>query len=113
MAFEVPLRLAELMPPVRERASCLEFVKFRDALKRHRAGCDDNIRSRLTSLQKPTTQCPKFEDNLKRAQASRMANLKFCLGVLKEELSSESDSTKKAVLRKEARENREHNFMIF
>lgn len=101
MAFEVPLRLAEVMPAVSKREFCLQFVKFRDAVKKHRAGCDDNIRQRLSSIQRPTQQCPKFAENLKRAQESRKANLQFCYNVIDEEISRVEDSTTKAVLKKE------------
>lgn len=105
MAIEVPLRLAELMPPVNQRESCLQFVKFREAVKKHRAACDDNIRQRLASIQRPIEQCSKFAENLKRAQESRRANLRFCHAVLQEEHSTAADSTTKSILKKEVNES--------
>ncbi len=101
MAFEVPLRLAEVMPPVNSRESCLQFVKFRETVKKHRSTCDDNIRQRLNSIQRPSQQCPKFAENLKRAQESRKANLTFCFKVVEDEYSKAADTTTKSVLKKE------------
>jgi hypothetical protein len=116
MGLETPLRLAPEMPLIAEpQTNCLDFVRFRIALKQHRAVCDDNIRQRLASLTRPSDQCPKFADNLKRAQQSRLRNLKTCINVLNQRLDSSDkiispNSTEKQgtsldveILRKEVR----------
>lgn len=84
MPLSVPLQLAEEMPIV-NKETCLNFIHFRNILKAHRSACDDKIRQRLNSITNPKDQCKKFGENLKRAQATRMKNLKFCLNILKDE----------------------------
>lgn len=84
MPIPVPLQFIEEMPVV-NRETCLNFIHFRNILKSHRSNCDDKIKQRLNSISNPKDQCMKFGENLRKAQESRMKNLKFCLQVLKEE----------------------------
>lgn len=103
--MSAPLRLADIMQPVQE-ASCLDFVRFRTALRQHRARCDDNVRQRLASLTQPTQQCALFTDNLRRAQESRMRNLQTCLRVLgdeEERLKDAGNLRELAIVKKEVR----------
>jgi hypothetical protein len=84
MAISIPLQLVEEMPMVNEE-TCLNFVHFRNILKLHRSKCDDKIKQRLNSISNLKEQCPKFWGNLKKAQESRIKNLKFCLQILNEQ----------------------------
>ena len=84
MPIFTPLQLAEEMTPV-NRETCLNFIHFRNILKSHRSKCDDKIKQRLNSISSPKDQCQKFGENLKKAQESRMRNLKYCLKILNEE----------------------------
>ena len=83
MVLNVPLQLVEEMNAV-SRETCLNFVYFRNSLKSHRVKCDDRINQRLSSITNLKNQCPKFAENLRKAQESRMRNLKFCISVLNE-----------------------------
>lgn len=96
--ISILLQLVEEMPEIK-RETCLDFVHFRNVLKAHRSKCDDKIRQRLSSITNPNDQCKKFGDNLRRAQESRIKNLKLCINVLSEELSA-SDHVD-SVLKKE------------
>jgi len=100
MGISIPLQLAEEMSVV-NRETCLNFVHFRNILKLHRSKCDDKIKQRLSSISNLKEQCPKFGENLKKAQESRMKNLKFCLQILKEQ--TESKEISKLVLEKEVK----------
>ncbi len=96
MPIPVPLKLADEMPAV-NRETCVNFIHFRNILRAHRSKCDDKIKQRLSSITNLKEQCPKFWDNLKKAQESRLKNLKSCLQVLKEE------SNRNSVLEKEVK----------
>lgn len=100
MAITIPLQLIEEMPIVNQE-TCLNFLHFRNILKSHRSKCDDKIKQRLSSISNLKEQCPKFGENLKKAQESRMRNLKFCLQVLKEQQQTESKEISKSILEKE------------
>lgn len=100
MGISIPLQLADEMTVV-NRETCLNFVYFRNILKFHRSKCDDKIKQRLSSISNLKDQCPKFGENLRKAQESRMKNLKFCMQVLKEQ--SESIEISKLVLEKEVK----------
>lgn len=89
MPISVPLQLVDEMPTF-NRETCLNFIHFRNILRAHRSKCDDKIKQRLSSITNLKEQCPKFWDNLKKAQESRLKNLKFCLQVLKEESNATS-----------------------
>ena len=88
MRPSIPLQLVEEMPQV-NRETCLNFIHFRNILKSHRSKCDDKIKQRLSSISNLKEQCPKFGENLEKAQKSRLNNLKFCLQVLNEEQASD------------------------
>lgn len=93
MVLNVPLQLVEEMNTV-SRETCLNFVHFRNSLKSHRAKCDDKIIQRLSSMTNLKDQCPKFAENLRRAQESRMKNLKFCISVLNESKNESKNNDK-------------------
>lgn len=101
--IQIPLQLIDEMPQITNKETCLNFLLFRNALKAHRSKCDDKIKQRLSSITNLKDQCPKFETNLKKAHESRINNLKFCLGVLKEELEKEESTRSRSILEKEAR----------
>lgn len=96
MAIGIPLQLAEEMTPV-TREFCLDFIRFRNAIKAHRTKCDDNIKQRVASITNPPLQCPKFADNLKKAHMSRIKNLKSCIKVLENEAVTSSKVIQKEV----------------